>query len=316
MASTYPNIRIIVADNGSSDDSVSYLKLNFPSIEILTHSLNEGFAGGYNWALKEVNEDYYVLLNSDVCVPPGWIEPVMNILLKEPFVAACQPKILSYQQPELFEYAGAGGGWIDSLGYPFSKGRIFDVCEADNGQYDEVQRIFWASGAAMFVRAKVFHELGGFDASFFAHQEEIDLCWRMQLAGYKILSCPASTVYHLGAGTLPRGGRKVYLNFRNNLLMLRKNLPFQEKIWKIPFRFALDAISAWKGLFTGDFAFFMAIFKAHLSVLKSFFTTRVISQKPPKSMITLHGVYSGSVVWHYFIKKHTRFMEIVSKKTQ
>ncbi len=316
IASTYTQLRIIVADNGSSDDSVSYITQNFPTIEIITHSVNEGFAGGYNWALQEVEASYYVLLNSDVCVSPGWIEPVINILLNDHTIAACQPKILSFHQPHLFEYAGAAGGWIDTLGYPFSRGRVFDVCEEDQSQYDDVQPLFWASGAAMFVRAKVFHELGGFDASFFAHQEEIDLCWRMQLAGYKIMACPSSTVYHLGAGTLPRGGRKVYLNFRNNLFMLLKNLPFHEKVWKIPLRFSLDAISAWKGLFSGDTAFFIAIFQAHLAVMKSFFSTRHLSKNPPKSMVSLQGVYGGSVVWHYFVRKHTRFMEIVSKKTQ
>ena len=314
MASTYPNLRVIVADNGSADNSISFVQQHFPSVEIIMHPENEGFAGGYNWALKKVQSVYYVLLNSDVCVTPGWIEPVIEIMESDAYIVACQPKILSYHQPELFEYAGAGGGWIDVLGYPFSRGRIFDVCEKDLNQYDQVQPIFWASGAAMFVRAKVYHELGGLDASFFAHQEEIDLCWRMQLAGYSIMSCPQSVVYHVGAGTLPRGGRKVFLNFRNNLIMLCKNLPWYEKIWKLPLRFGLDALSAWKGLLTGDKDFFIAIYQAHIAVIKRCFTHHPRPQHTVKPLRSLKGVYRGSVVWQYFVNRHTRFMEIIQKK--
>lgn len=314
IASTYGNLRVIVADNASTDDSVVYVRENFSSVEILTHPTNEGFAGGYNWALKEVSADYYVLLNSDVSVTPGWIEPVITIMEEDHLVAACQPKLLSYHQPKLFEYAGAAGGWIDKLGYPFSRGRIFDVCETDDHQYDMAQPIFWASGAAMFIRAIVFHEMGGFDASFFAHQEEIDLCWRMQLAGYRIMACPSSVVYHVGAGTLPRGGRKVYLNFRNNLFMLCKNLPWHEKLWKIPMRFGLDAISAWKGLLSGDANFFIAIFQAHMAVLKRLFRVHIKQSYRLKPLSLLDGVYGGSVVWQYFIKQHTRFQEIIRKK--
>lgn len=314
LASTYANLRVIVADNASTDDSVDFVQNHFPSVEIVTHPVNEGFAGGYNWALKKVQSDYYVLLNSDVSVTPGWIEPVIEIMENDPSIAACQPKILSYHQPGLFEYAGAGGGWIDALGYPFSRGRIFDVCEKDNNQYNMAEPIFWASGAAMFIRSKLYHHLGGFDASFFAHQEEIDLCWRLQLAGYGIMACPQSVVYHVGAGTLPRGGRKVYLNFRNNLIMLCKNLPWYEKIWKLPLRFGLDAVSAWKGLFTGDKDFFIAISQAHIAVLKRYFVTDYRPQYLPKPLASLRGVYHGSVVWQYFINRHTRFVEIIRKK--
>ena len=314
MASTYANLRIVVADNASTDDSVAFVQENYPLIELITHPVNEGFAGGYNWALKRVQSDYYVFLNSDVSVTPGWIEPVIQLMENDQSIAACQPKLLSYHQPDLFEYAGAAGGWIDSLGYPFSRGRVFDVCEKDNGQYETSIPIFWASGAAMFVRAPVYHELGGLDASFFAHQEEIDLCWRMQLAGYRIMACPQSVVYHVGAGTLPRGGRKVYLNFRNNLLMLCKNLPWQQKLWKIPVRFGLDAISAWKGLFTGDAYFFTAIMQAHFAVIKRLIRRYNKRPHPRKPIQQLDGVYHGSVVWQYFIKHHTHFQEIIQKK--
>lgn len=314
IASTYANLRIIIADNASTDDSLDFLRHTYPNIEILTHPVNEGFAGGYNWALKEVVSDYYVLLNSDVAVTPGWIEPVIELMEANPTVAACQPKMLSWRQPDMFEYAGACGGWIDPLGYPFSRGRVFDICEKDEGQYDEVIPIFWASGAAMFVKAGIYHELGGLDASFFAHQEEIDLCWRMQLAGYHIMACPQSVVYHVGAGTLPRGGRKVYLNFRNNLVMLCKNLPRQEKAWKIPVRIGLDAISAWKGLLTGDADFFKAIFWAHMAFLKRLVTDYRRAHPSAKPLKQLDGVYHGSVVWQYFINHKTGFREILGKK--
>lgn len=315
MASTYSNKRVVVADNASTDDSMDYVKNNYPTIECLYNLSNQGFAGGYNWALKQVAADYYVLLNSDVSVTPDWIEPVITMLESDTRIAACQPKILSYHHPALFEYAGAAGGWIDSLGYPFSRGRVFDICEKDEGQYNDPQPVFWASGASMFVRAKVFHELGGLDDSFFAHQEEIDLCWRMQLAGYSIMSCPQSVVYHVGAGTLPRGGRKVFLNFRNNLLMLGKNLHWKEKLWKLPLRFTLDGISAWKGLFAGDTDFFKAIVKAHWAVVLIWCKGRAQkSGQVPKPMKQLVGVYTGNVVWKYFIRKQTRFQEIVGRK--
>ncbi len=314
LASTYPNLRIIVADNASTDDSLAVVRASFPSVEILEHTSNEGFAGGYNWALKRVEAAYYVLLNSDVSVTPGWIEPIIALMEGDGTIAACQPKLLSYHQPALFEYAGAAGGWIDSFGYPFSRGRIFDVCETDEHQYDATEPVFWASGAAMFVRSEVYHKMGGFDTSFFAHQEEIDLCWRMQLAGYHIYACPQSVVYHVGAGTLPRGGRKVYLNFRNNLVMMAKNLPLRERVWKLPVRFFLDSVSAWKGLLGGDGDFFLAILRAHLSVIKRFFTVSYTRQHPLQALNSLQGVYKGLVIWQYFIKQHDRFREIVRKK--
>ncbi|WP_439506425.1 glycosyltransferase family 2 protein [Sediminibacterium sp.] len=314
MATNYLNLKIIVADNGSTDDSIKFVQASYPHIQILDHHTNEGFAGGYNWALQRVEADYYVLLNSDVQVSNDWINPVINLMEQDKSIAAAQPKMRSFYEPELFEYAGAAGGWIDFLGYPFSRGRVFDVCEPDKGQFDRAEPIFWASGAAMFVRASVFHEMNGFDPYFFAHQEEIDLCWRMQLAGYKIVACPASEVFHVGGGTLPRGGRKVFLNFRNNLIMLAKNLPFGEMIWKLPVRFLLDAISAWKGLLSGDFYFFTAIMKAHLA-FGWWFMTRYWSKIPVvQPMQNLQGVYHGSVVWNYFVRNKKRFLEIISTK--
>lgn len=314
LASTYTNLRIIVADNASTDDSVIFLKEHFPQVEIIYLEQNFGFAEGYNRALQQVNAAYYVLLNSDVEVANGWIEPVIDLMQNEKEVAACQPKILSYHQKNLFEYAGAAGGWIDHLGYPFSRGRVFDICEEDNGQYNDAVNIFWASGAAMFIRAEIFHNCGGFDGFFFAHMEEIDLCWRIQLAGFKIKCVPASVVYHVGGGTLPKGNsRKVFLNFRNNLIMLCKNLPWVEKIWKIPFRVFLDALFAWKSLFSGYAVSFNAVLKAHIAVLKWCFVTKHTNKFKRRPLKNLDAVFRGSLIWAHFIEKKNRFSEIIKK---
>ncbi|RYF70368.1 MAG: glycosyltransferase family 2 protein, partial [Cytophagaceae bacterium] len=241
LATTYANAEIIVADNGSTDQSVQFVRTHFPSVRIIELKQNLGFTSGYNAALQEVDAEYYVLLNSDVEVKAGWIEPMVRLCSGNPNIAACQPKLLAYAEKKMFEYAGAAGGWLDRYGYPFAKGRVFDICEEDNGQYDDESPIFWACGAALFIRASVFHEVGGFDPYFFAHQEEIDLCWRIQLAGHSIYSCPSSVVYHVGGGTLPRGNsKKTYLNFRNNRIMMSKNLPLGTKLWIMPLRNLLD----------------------------------------------------------------------------
>ncbi len=314
LASTYSNLQVIVADNGSTDNSINVLIQNFPSVTILKNNQNLGFAGGYNWALKQVESDYYVLLNSDVQVVKNWIEPIIELMENDASIAACQPKIKSFHQPTMLEYAGASGGWIDAFGYPFSRGRVFDIVEEDKNQYDTIEPVFWASGAAMFIRSNIFHEAGGFDDYFFAHQEEIDLCWRIQLLGYQIKVCPSSVVFHVGAGTLPRGGKKVFLNFRNNLLMLGKNLPWNEKIIKIPFRFFLDAISAWKGLLNGDIYFFTAISKAHISVIGLWlkgYPAHTFKNLPLKQ---LQGVYNGSVVYQHFVKQKQFYRELGIKK--
>ena len=311
MASTYTNKEIIVADNASTDDSLHVLKNHFPEIKVIVNSKNAGFAGGYNWALHLVEADYYVLLNSDVEVTANWIEPIITLMESNDNIAACQPKILSYKNKNMFEYAGASGGFIDFLGYPFLRGRVFDILEEDQHQYNDIIPVFWASGAAMFIKSKIFKECNGFDERFFAHQEEIDLCWRMQLKGYKIYVCPTSVVYHIGAGTLPRGGRKVYLNFRNNLWMLTKNLPVHEKIWKLPFRFLLDAISAWKGLFAGDTSFFTAIYHAHIDVVKSWFKFTRTTSSNRLPLYTLQGVHNKSIVWKHFVKGIITFKEII-----
>jgi cellulose synthase/poly-beta-1,6-N-acetylglucosamine synthase-like glycosyltransferase len=227
-------------------------------------------------------------------------------------IAACQPKILSYKEQNLFEYAGAAGGYLDAFGYPFARGRIFDICEQDTGQYNSVQEVFWASGAAMVIRSEIFHNLHGFDEYFFAHQEEIDLCWRIKQLDYKIYCCPESVVYHVGGGTLPRGNsRKTLLNFRNNQIMLAKNLPWSDKWWKIPFRLFLDQVSAWKGLFTGDGGYFIAIINAHLAFgYWIIFGNKKWKPKQTKTLKVLKGVYKGNIVWQHFMLKKKSFKEI------
>jgi len=315
MASLYSNKKIIVADNASTDDSISFLQNNYPQVQIIQNPANEGFAKGYNTALKQVRADYYVLLNSDVEVTPSWIEPVIRLMESDTTIAACQPKILAFDDKTKFEYAGACGGWLDEFGYPFSRGRVFDDCETDKGQYDDVQQCFWAGGAAFFVRASVYHELKGLDEFFFAHQEEIDLCWRMQLAGYKIFAQPASVVYHVGGGTLQRGNtQKTFLNFRNNLVMLAKNLSFAEALWKIPFRIFLDALAAWRALLGGNGGYFKAILKAHLHFADWLLSKQKHSVFPAKKDGKTGGWYKGSVVWAYFIQKKKTFSEIVGNK--
>lgn len=316
LASTYANKKVIVADNASADDSIAVVKQHFPSVEIITLDKNYGFAGGYNKALAQVQADYYVLLNSDVEVQPGWIEPIINLMEVDKAIGACQPKILSYNQRELFEYAGAAGGWLDAYGYAFSRGRVFDVLEKDEGQFNDTADIFWATGAAMFVRAEAYHKLGGLDGYFFAHMEEIDLCWRMQLAGYSIKCCPDSTVYHIGGGTLPKGNkRKVFLNFRNNLIMMAKNMPWGEKLWKIPFRVLLDIVFALKNLAAGQLVPFKAVFMAHLAVVAWAFSKKQKGYKPErKPLKQLQGVCNESIVWAYFMEKKTTFFQIVKKK--
>lgn len=314
LADGYTNKEIIVADNGSADNSVAFLQSRYPTIRIIRFSENHGFAKGYNEALKQVEAPYYLLLNSDVEVTPGWIEPMVRLLENNAIIGACQPKILSFHRKKMFEYAGAAGGWLDQFGYPFAKGRIFNICEEDRGQYDQSEPVFWASGAALFIRSAVFHQLNGFDEYFFAHQEEIDLCWRMQLAGHEVYSCPSSLVYHVGGGTLPKGNSlKTFLNFRNNRIMLSKNLPFAKKLWVMPVRNLLDAISAWKGLLSGDGGYFIAILRAQIAFLKWWFFHQKKSVFPATKKGSLKGYLRKNIAWQHFVRKKNSFSEIAGK---
>ena len=315
LASTYQNKKVVVADNASTDDSIIFLKQHFPTVEIIVNKTNEGFAKGYNLALKQITADYFVLLNSDVEVTPGWIEPVVELMEKDKMIGACQPKLLNEKNKKYFEYAGACGGWIDTFGYPFARGRVLEEMEEDKGQYDTAVPCFWASGAAMFVRASLFNSLGGLDEYFFAHQEEIDLCWRMQRAGYKIYVEPASVVYHVGGGTLPKGNsKKTYLNFRNNLIMIYKNSSAAALFLKMPIRFGLDALAAYKGLFAGDGGYFIAIAKAHLHFAKWVLFQKKKPDEIKIKNVQLHGTYKGSILWQYYFKNKKIFSEFISVK--
>ena len=260
---------IIVADNGSTDHSIDLLQEKFPSVRILPFRENYGFAEGYNRAIQQIETPYVLLLNDDVEVTPHWLKPLLTFMNHHPEVAACQPKILSETNREVFEYAGACGGFIDHLGYPYCRGRIFNHVEKDRGQYDQVCPIFWATGAALLVRTDVFRKEGGLDKRFFAHMEEIDFCWRLRSRNYGIYCIPQSTVYHVGGGTLPKSHpRKTFLNFRNNLLMLYKNLPEERLNFTLRIRYLLDLIAALKMLLSGQAKESMAIVKALRTFVK------------------------------------------------
>lgn len=255
---------VFVVDNGSSDSSVELIREKFPQVKLIELPKNYGFAEGYNRAIKETNYPYTILLNSDVATTPGWVNPLFEYMETNPNVGACQPKIKAYTNKSYFEYAGAAGGFIDRNGYPYCRGRVFDAVEEDKGQYDEPISIFWATGAALMVRSDLYLKVGGLDKDFFAHMEEIDLCWRILLAGYDIVAVPQSMIYHLGGGSLPASNpRKTYLNFRNNLLMLHKNLPDATRGKTLFVRRLLDAVAWTKFMLTFDFRNANAILRAH-----------------------------------------------------
>lgn len=307
------NIELIVADNGSTDDSLAFLEKNFPSVTLLDLKTNYGFAKGYNVALEQIDADYFVLVNSDVKVSENWIQPCIQHFESDKTVAAVQPKILSYNQPEYFEYAGAAGGFIDQFGYPFCRGRILDKVEKDEGQYQTPDEIFWASGACMFVRAKAFQSAGGLDPLFWAHMEEIDLCWRLKNRGLKIMYEPQSVIYHLGGGSLSYGDpRKVYLNFRNNLYMLYKNLPKNKFKRTMLIRMILDGVAAAKFLLGFEWKAFMAVAKAHATFYKNLEELR--ERRTEIQQYTLSNdhpeIFRKSIMWKFFIQKKQTFSSL------
>jgi riboflavin kinase/FMN adenylyltransferase len=326
--------RVIVADNGSPDDSLEFLRKNYPDVEVIDLQQNYGFAEGYNQALKQVKADIYVILNSDVEVTPGWMSPILEAMQRDPSIAIAQPKILAYsdkpepttsnQQPTTknrFEYAGAAGGWIDTLGYPFCRGRIFSHREADWGQYDEPQECFWAAGAAFFIRADLYHTFGGFDGDYFAHNEEIDLCWRLKRAGYSVWCIPQSVVFHLGGGTLEyENPRKVFLNFRNSLYSLLKNKPFRKLLWLIPARFLLDGLAGARFAAKGQFRAIWAIVRAHFSFYSNFKNT-VRKRRATVEIIDKHkfrpenlsGIYPGSIIVAHYLNRIKEFSKLIKR---
>lgn len=311
VASAYANLQIIVGDNASTDDSIIFLKEQFPQIVIIENDHNYGFAGGYNKVLERVNADYFVLLNSDVEVPNDWIKPVIALMQSDERIAAAQPKIKWQKDKTQFEYAGAAGGFIDLHAYPFCRGRIFDEVEYDSNQYNEDIDIFWASGAAFFIKSKAWKEVNGLDADLFAHMEEIDLCWRLKNLGYRVVCCTAAEVYHVGGGTLNANNPyKTYLNFRNNLIIMQKNLPKADAYFRIFIRFWLDFAAWLQFLLAGKTKFCLAISKAHYHFLKDIKQNarkRTVKQTP---LLQHSGVYKSSIVYSYFIAKIKRFSEL------
>ena len=291
---------IVVADNGSADDSVRLLEDEFPSVRIIRFPENGGFSKGYNDALRQVEAEYYVLLNSDVEVTAGWLAPMLEAMESDSRVGACQPKVLCHHDKTKFEYAGGAGGYIDLFGYPFCRGRIFDELETDRGQYDDQREIFWATGACLFVRAELYHRLGGLDEDFFAHMEEIDFCWRMKNEGYKLLVCPSSAVYHVGGGALPKSSpRKTYLNFRNNLSLLIKNVPGKRLGWVLLTRYFLDALALFMFVSKGRWADAGAVWSAHSHFLRSL--PRFWKKRKALRQGELTRIYHGSLVWAHFV---------------
>lgn len=294
---------IVVADNASTDKSLKILATEFPTVRVISLTKNYGFCGGYNRALKEITADYYVLLNSDVEVTEGWLESIIQLMEEDKQIAAVQPKIKSYHQKNHFEYAGAAGGFLDSLGYPFCRGRLFDVIEEDTGQYNDVCEIFWATGACMVVRASVYNQLEGLDEDFFAHMEEIDLCWRMKQAGYKIYYQGNSTVYHVGGGTLSKvNPRKTFLNFRNGLYLITKNMELPHLLWKLPLRLLLDYIAAIRFFLTGQGTHGFAILKAHYAFARNLI---MMCKKRKKNSGQSHRnkvtLYRRLIIWDFYI---------------
>ena len=294
-----PGAFIVVADNGSTDGSTDWLKENHPDVRTLCFDRNYGFTGGYNRALREIDADYYVLLNSDVEVGENWLAPLVGWMEEHPDVGICQPKILSVAERDHFEYAGAAGGFIDRYGYHFCRGRILSHIEKDHGQYDHPEECFWATGACLMVRSALYHHLGGLDESFFAHMEEIDFCWRAKLLGYQVWCVPASTVWHVGGGTLPNNSpQKLYFNYRNNLLMLYKNLPESIRRSRIFVRMCMDGLSAAVYLLTGKGSFFMAVWKAHRDYRRM---RRDEDPSPFDEERNNIGYYPRSIVLRFFL---------------
>ena len=304
---------ILLIDNASTDESVSWIQQKYPQIQIVIHSENLGFTEGYNLGLEHVTTPFAILLNSDVEVTSGWLDPLLARIQSDQKIVAVQPKILSYSRRDTFEYAGASGGLLDAFGYPFCRGRIFNSCEIDNGQYDNPRPVFWATGACMLVRMDAYRQMNGLEPRFFAHMEEIDLCWRWQHAGYQVWVEPQSVVYHLGGGTLAKTNpRKTLLNFRNGLALLYMNSLGVEVWWKILIRLVLDGVAGVQFLFKCEWQNTLAILRAHIAFYSAFgywTAKRKMNQSAAVKSIT-SGYFGGSIVWSYFVRRKKRFSDL------
>lgn len=310
------DVEVIVADNASTDNSISFLKREFPEVRRIHLNENYGFAGGYNKAINEVESEYVVLLNSDVELTRGWLNPLINFMDANENVAACAPKILDFKKKSHFEYAGGSGGYVDRYGYPFCRGRIFDSLEEDKGQYDDPVDVLWASGACLMVRTTCYRKIGGLDDAFFAHQEEVDLCWRMKREGFRVVCLPESKVYHVGGASLSVGSpQKTYLNFRNSLLLLYKNQLYRSFSNSYRVRIVLDLIAALKFLVFDGVGHFAAVLKAHVhftKMRKEYRVTRL--QLKERKGDVLQEVMPYSIVWLYYVKKKRYFSELFDSK--
>ena len=308
-----PDAEIVVADNASTDDSVAVVAKDFPGVRLIQLDRNYGFADGYNKALEQVDAEYFLLLNSDVEVTEGWLEPLLSFMERNPNAVACQPKILAYNNKTHFEYAGASGGFIDRYGYPYCRGRLFDSVEEDKGQYDSPCRVFWATGAAMMVRSAAFRKVGGLDGRFFAHMEEIDLCWRLLARGGKIYAVPQSKVYHVGGATLNKSNpHKTFLNFRNNLLMLYKNLPHDELRSVMRIRAVLDYLAAFKFLLTGAFGDFKAVMHARREYKRMRDEYKSVREHnlAASTVSVIEERAHFSLLWQYYVKGRKHFSQL------
>lgn len=307
--------QIVVADNGSTDSSIQMLREKFPSVRILAFDQNYGFAEGYNMALKEIDTPYTLLLNSDVEVTDQWLVPLLYYMEEHPDIAACQPKIKAERQRDFFEYAGACGGFIDFLGYPFCRGRVMNIVERDEQQYEDIVPIFWATGAALLVRTDVYKAVGGLDGRFFAHMEEIDFCWRLRSRGFGIVCIPQSTVYHVGGATLSKSNpKKTFLNFRNNLLMLYKNTPEANLSRVMRWRTLLDYVAAFKMLLGGQFGEFKAVLKARkeFARIKSDFTANRNENMEKTKQAIIPEMKQESLLWNFYCKGKKKYSSLIS----
>lgn len=310
VAEAETGYEVIVADNASTDDTFEYLQQNFPTVKTVQIAINRGFSNGYSEALKHIQAKYYVLLSSDFEVTQGWFPPLLHAMQHYPGLAACQPKLRYWRDREYFEYAGAGGGFKDNLGYLFCRGRIFNTLEKDEGQYNDDIEVFWASGGCFMVRADLYHKMGGLDADLYAHMEEVDLCWRLKNAGYKIGYIGQSTVYHVGGSVISYGSpQKLYYNFRNSLILLLKNETTAKLLWLFPLRFVLDGVAGIQMLFKGNVKGTLTIIKAHFNFYGNL-GKWMGRRKEAKKMVThrnKEGYYPRSIVWDYFILRKRIF---------
>jgi len=309
----YDNFEVYVINNASTDDTAELLATEFPQVKVVTIAVNKGFTNGYVEGLAQIDHEYYVLVSSDIEVTSNWMKPIIDLMDSDQSIAACQPKIKSYDDKTLFEYSGSAGGYMDALGYPFCRGRLFFTMEEDKGQYEDTRETFWASGGCLFIRSELYHRSGGLDNDFYAHMEEIDLCWRLKNMGYKIMVCPKSVVYHVGGHIIKYGSPvKVYRNFRNSLITNLKNMRTGELLWKIPVRMTLDLVYEIKALLAGNFTEYINIAKAHLHFL-IYLPKWLKKRREVQRMVSnpnRAGMYPGSVVFAYFIQKKKKFSDL------